>query len=589
MANGLLSLGVALFALSTGARAVDIDSYFDEFANEWVRNNPDLATSSRYFSGTVQDQLERQLTPKTRAWQLDRAKRAQRGIDGLSKFNQAELAPTQQVSADLMRWQLQAVVNEAKYLDYYFPIDQFQGANVQLVESLTVRHPLATPRDAENYLARLALVAKRMDEATAEAQRLVKLKMIPPRFILQSTLASMRTFSGAAADQNPLVTVFAQKIANIKAVTAEQRAQLPSRAAEIVSHDIYPSWQRAIALLESALPSSNDAAGLWRYPDGARVYADALARFTTTDLTADQIHQIGLQQVARIEIQMDDILKRIGRTDGSVRQRMDKLESDLRYPNPTSEASRAQIMKDIDGILADAWVRSAPMFERTPKSQVVARPFPKFREAAAAANYNRAPLDGSQPAVFQIPLRDARMTRMGLRSLVYHETVPGHHFQIALEQENASLPRFRQARVLGGISALSEGWGLYAERIAAESGWYDNDPEGLLGQLSAELFRARRLVVDTGLHAKHWTRQQAIDYGLEPSEVERYVVNPGQACSYMIGELKLIELRDRARQQLGDKFSFKDFHSVVLNTGTAPLGLVEREVDKYIQARLPRK
>jgi uncharacterized protein (DUF885 family) len=244
-------------------------------------------------------------------------------------------------------------------------------------------------------------------------------------------------------------------------------------------------------------------------------------------------------------------------------------------------------MQDVNAILADAIVRSAPMFAQTPKTPVIAQPFPRFREAAAAANYNRAPFDNSRPAIFQIPLRESRMTRMGLRSLVYHETVPGHHFQIALEQENTSLPRFRRARVIDGISALSEGWGLYAERIAAESGWYDKDPEGLLGQLSAELFRARRLVVDTGLHAKRWTRQQAIDYGIEPSEVERYVVNPGQACSYMIGQLKLLELRDRARQKLGDKFSFKDFHSVVLNTGTVPLTMMEREVDRYIQSVQP--
>ena len=176
---------------------------------------------------------------------------------------------------------------------------------------------------------------------------------------------------------------------------------------------------------------------------------------------------------------------------------------------------------------------------------MIAQPFPRFREASAAANYNRAPLDGSRPAIFQIPLREQRMTKFGLRSLVYHETVPGHHFQIALEQENTALPRFRQARVLGGISALSEGWALYAEKLVAENGWYEGDPEGLLGMLDAQLFRARRLVVDTGLHAKHWTRQQAIDYGIEASEIERYVVNPGQACAYMIGQLKLLELRDQ--------------------------------------------
>jgi uncharacterized protein (DUF885 family) len=177
------------------------------------------------------------------------------------------------------------------------------------------------------------------------------------------------------------------------------------------------------------------------------------------------------------------------------------------------------------------------------------------------------------------------MTKFGLRSVTYHEAVPGHHFDNALQVENKTLPRFRQIRAFGGISARGEGWGLYAERLAAESGWYDGDPEGLLGQLEAELFRARRLVVDTGLHAKHWTRQQAIDYGIEPSEVARYAVYPGQACSYMIGELKLVELREKARKALGDKFSLREYHNLVLDTGTVPLNLLENQVDSWIRAK----
>src|SRR6266566_9223569 len=177
------------------------------------------------------------------------------------------------------------------------------------------------------------------------------------------------------------------------------------------------------------------------------------------------------------------------------------------------------------------------------------------------------------------------MTKFSLRSVVYHETVPGHHFQIALQVENKDLPRFRQIGAFGGISALSEGWGLYAERLAAESGWYGDDIEGRLGQLDAELFRARRLVIDTGLHSKRWTRQQSIDYGIEASEVERYVVYPGQACSYMIGQLKIVELREKARKALGDKFSLREYHDVVLNTGTVPLEILERQVNGYIQSK----
>jgi uncharacterized protein (DUF885 family) len=585
---GSLSLLLSASLAHAQASSPGIDAFFDDFTARWVRADPDLATATKYFSGAEQERLESQLTPETRAWQVERIRLAHQGLKELGKFDPASLSDTQRLSAQLMRWQLDAVANQEPYLDYYFPLEQFGGANVRLVETLTLRHPVATRQDAENYLTRLALMPTRMDEVVADATKLAAKKLIPPRFIVQATLDSMRKFSEVPAEQNPLVVVLTQKLATVASVTPDQRAELHKRAAGLVSTQLYPAWQRAIKLLESQLPRATDDAGLWRYSRGAAVYANALRRFTTTDLTPEQIHQIGLKQVTRIEAQMDGILKSLGRTQGSVRERMDKLEVDLAYPDPTSEASRTKIMSDIDGLIKDAIARSGPMFERTPKTAVIAQPFPQFREASAAANYNRAPLDGSRPAIFQIPLRPQRMTRMGLRTLVYHETVPGHHFQIALEQENTSLPRFRQARALGGISALSEGWALYAERLAAESGWYEGDPEGMLGQLSAELFRARRLVVDTGLHAKHWTRQQAIDYGLEPSEIDRYVVNPGQACAYMIGQLRILELRDRAREQLGSKFSLRDFHSVVLNAGTTPLTVLESEVDRYIRAAKAR-
>jgi uncharacterized protein (DUF885 family) len=246
-------------------------------------------------------------------------------------------------------------------------------------------------------------------------------------------------------------------------------------------------------------------------------------------------------------------------------------------------------MTDVERFMRDAERRAASQFERRPTAPVVAQPYPRFREANAAASYNAPARDGSRPGTFQIPLRPEQMTRFALRTLVYHETVPGHHFQLALELENETSPRFRQVRAFGTISALSEGWALYAERLAAESGWYDDDPEGLLGQLDDALFRARRLVVDTGLHAKRWTRQQAIDYGIEPSEVERYVVNPGQACSYMIGQLKILELREKARKALDERFSLQQFHSVVLGTGTAPLDVLEQRVDSYVRSAATRR
>jgi uncharacterized protein (DUF885 family) len=582
LAYTLLLPCLALAQANQSAARSGVDGFFARFADDWVRADPDLATSSRYFTGEQQSRLERQLTPRTRAHELERIKLAKRGLSELAKFDRNKMTDSQRVSAEVMQSQLQTIVDGEPFLDYDFPLDQFNGANVGLVESLTLRHPLAKPEDASNYVARMKQIGTRMDEAIAEARHLAAKKMVPPRFIVQTTLQSMRTFSDVAPAQNPLVTAFAQRIQNIKGLSTGQRAELQGQATRIVTEQVYPAWHRAIAMLEGILPNTTDDAGLWRYPGGADAYAYALHRFTTTNLSADEIHQIGLQQVARIEGEMDAIFRKLGRTEGTVAERAKKLRADLAYPDPTSDASRTAIMRDIDGMIADALKRSPALFDLMPKSSVVAQPFPRFREASAAANYNRAPLDGSRSAIFQMPLRPERMTRYGLRSLVYHETVPGHHFQIAIEQENTELPKFRQARVLGGISAMSEGWALYAERLVAENGWYKGDQEGLLGMLDAQLFRARRLVVDTGLHAKKWTRQQAIDYGLEPSEVERYVVYPGQACSYMIGAIKITELRDRAREALGDKFSPKEFHNVVLRTGTAPLDLLSREVDRYI-------
>jgi uncharacterized protein (DUF885 family) len=572
------------FSQTASTQPRTVDDFFRDFTADWVRHDPSLATSSRYFTGDEQDRFERRLTSNTLAWKRDRIQRARQGVAELRKFNRASFTELQRTSADLMEWQLNELVREEPFLDYTFPLEQMNGANVGLVETMTVRHPLLTERDAENYVAALGEVRARMEESIAEAQRLEAKKIIPPKFILQATVKQMQGFADPSPAQNPFVTLFDGKMAAIKSLPEAKRVELRTAAEKVVGDDIYPAWKKAIALLEAQSAKATDDAGLWRFRNGAEIYAYQLHHYTTTNQTAAEIHEIGLQQVARIESRMDTLLRRLGRKDGSVKDRIEKLKLDMQYPNPTSEESRAQIMRDIDGILADSLQRSALLFDLRPKSPIVAQPFPRFREANAAANYNAPAPDGSRPGTFQFPRRVSNMTKFGLRTLVYHETVPGHHFQIGLQVENKDLPRFRQIRALGGISSITEGWALYAERLAAESGWYGDDIEGLLGQLDAELFRARRLVVDTGLHAMKWTRQQGIDYGIEASEVERYAVFPGQACSYMIGELKIIDLREKAKRALGDKFSLREFHTAVLTPGMVPLDLLERAVDSYISA-----
>jgi uncharacterized protein (DUF885 family) len=565
--------------------ARNIEDFFRSFTDEWVQTNPNLAVSSRHFSGETQDRLDRELSPETDAYRRERIQLARRGLSELRKFDRARMTDADRLSADLMDWQLDIVVGEEPFLDYTFPLQQMNGANVNLVEMMTVRRPLNNERDAENYIAALGRVGSRLDEATAEHRRIGAKGIIPPTFILNATIRQMQSFVDIDAAENPYVATFAEKIEPLKSLTPARRNALRAQAEKIVGSQVYPAWKRAIALMQSQLPRSTAEAGISKYKGGAEAYKFFLKRYTTTDLTAEQIHEIGLREVARIEAEMDAIFRRLGRANGSVKDRIEQLSKDLEYPNPTSQESRAKIMRDIQDIMRDADKRAELLFDKRPKTPVIAQPVPTFREANAAANYSSPPPDGSRPGVYQYPRRLSNMTKFGLRSVTYHEAVPGHHFDNALQVENKTLPRFRQIRAFGGISARGEGWGLYAERLAAESGWYEGDPEGLLGQLEAALFRARRLVVDTGLHAKQWTRQQAIDYGIEPSEVERYVVYPGQACSYMIGQMKLVEMREKARKALGEKFSLREYHNLVLEAGTVPLNLLEREVDKWIVAK----
>lgn len=572
---------LSITAATPRAQPRTLEDFFRDFGTEWVRGNPNQAVSTRYLSGAEQDRLERELTPLTTEWQRGRVRLAERGLTELRRFDGTRLTTTQRVSAELLEWQLDTIVRGEPYLDYAFPLEQFGGANVSLVNNVTVTHPVRTETDARNYLARLAQVGMRLNEAVTEARRLEAQGIVPSRFILRATIAQMQQFIAPPPAQNPFVTTLDERLRGVQSLPDATRALLNAEAARIVKVQVYPAWQAAITFLAAQSERATDEAGLWRFERGADAYAYHLRRHTTTRLSADAIHEIGLREVDRIEKAMDAILRRLGRTEGSVNDRIQQLKKDLSYP--VTEQGRVAIIADVDRIIRDAEGRAGVLFDRRPRAAVAAQPYPRFREANAAASYNAPALDASRPGIFQIPLRPERMTKFGLRTLVYHETVPGHHFQVALDLENTAQPLFRRVRLFGGIGALTEGWALYAERLAAESGWYGGDLEGLLGQLDAELFRARRLVVDTGLHAKRWTREQAIAYGIEASEVERYVVNPGQACAYMIGQIKILELREKAQRELGDRFSLKDFHNVVLSAGTLPLDMLDREVDAYLR------
>ncbi len=568
---------------SPAGASQDLHAFFDAFAKEWIRADPQRATNLQYFEGAEQEALDRELTPVTREYRLSRIALARRGLAELRRFDRKALSPEDRISYASMEWQLDDVVREEPYLDTQFHFEQFGGVQRRLPDFLANTHPMRTARDAESYLTRLSRVAAILDTAIAEAREQGQKGILPPAFILRSTIDQMDRFVAPPPAQNYLVVSLGERLGKVDGVDKAKRDEIVAAAAKTVESSIYPAWQRALTLLREQLPKATEEAGLSRLPGGDAAYRHGLHRFTTTDLSPDEIHAIGEKQVARIESEMDGLLKTLGYTAGTVKDRMKKLADDA--PEIKDSDPQAAIVAEYEKIVRDAEARAAKLFDLRPKAPVVVKREPAFSEANAAAHYTAPARDGSLPGVFWVPLPGKTFRTSDVRrTLAYHEAVPGHHFQVALQQETTSLPRFRQDRVYLGLSAFSEGWGLYAEQLAAEQDWYEGDPRGRLVQLDAQLFRARRLVVDTGLHAKHWTRQQAIDYGIPASEVERYVVFPGHACSYMIGELRILALRDKMKAALGDKFSLREFHNVLLRTGTVPLDVLEQVVDDAIAA-----
>jgi uncharacterized protein (DUF885 family) len=559
------------------------DTWSDRFAADWVRQNPQLATSTQYFSGAEQDALDRQLTPLTQAQRSKMVALAKAGVARLDGFLAGPLSDEQRTSASVMRWSLANTVASEPYEDYNFVFNQFSGVQVGLVNFMTTTHPLRRASDVASYLARLDQVGARMDEALARARAATTRGLNPPRFILERAQYQVDLFLKPAADQNVLVTSLAQRTEKLADLTPTARAKALADAARIVDAKIRPAYRRVQAFMAELHPKTNDTAGISRLPNGASAYQQALKTYTSTNLTAEQIHAIGLREVARIEAEMDKYLRTLGYTEGGIEERMKQLDATFQ---PKGEGDpRPDLLQRYAGIVRDAEKRSDALFNLKPRAPVDVRREPPLTEPSAAAHYTLPAPDGSRPGIFWVPMRGPTFDVIRMRSLSYHEAVPGHHFQLAIQQERTDLPKFRAQRIFGGGSAHSEGWALYAERLAVEQGWYDSDVPGLLGALGSELFRARRLVVDTGLHTKGWTREQGIAYGIGAQEVERYVAWPGQACAYMIGMLRIVELREHAQQSLGPKFSLPAFHDVVLRNGSVPLDVLGEVVERWIKAR----
>ena len=578
----LLALGAAapLASMPLSAPAAeDINAFFDTFFLNWVRMNPEMATSMRILPENEQVVLDGKLSEIGDEAALARIARAKEGLAALAKFDRSAMTGAQRFSAAMLEYQLKDIADEQPYLRYNFPLNQFTGVQVRLPGLMTDTHPVRSLRDAQNYLLRLEAAGPKIGQALSLMNDRAKQGVLLPGFISVETVNQMKRFTAPDPAQNILVTSFAARLAKVQSIDPQRQAALTKAAQKLVTDNVYPAYRRAMDGLATMNAKSPNDAGLWRLPQGADAYAFYLRRFTTTSMTAEQIHQKGLDEVRRIEAEMDGLFRKLGYNTGTTIERFEKLQADNSYPD--SPNVRDQILADYAKIIKENNERSLEAFDRRPKAECIVVRIPEFQEANAAANYGAPPRDGSRPGMFRVPLRGPSFPKPGMRTLAAHEAIPGHHFQIATQVEMTTLPSFRRQNPFGSMSAYTEGWGLYAERLASELGWYKNDPMSDLGRLNGELFRARRLVVDTGLHAKHWTREQSIQYGIPQSEVDRYVVMPGQACSYKIGQMKILELREEAKKAMGAKFSLKAYHNVVLGDGQVPLTLLEQNVREW--------
>ncbi|GAB3034949.1 DUF885 domain-containing protein [Bowmanella dokdonensis] len=484
----------------------------------------------------------------------------------------------------------------AGYIDTWaghlpYIINQISGPLIDIPKLMQVQQRIASMDDARAYLDRLAALETMTAEVVSKFKADAQAGVVLPKKLVPGTLSFFDSFLSAEPAGHPLVTTFAERLNKVQDLSDQQRQELVSNATALVAERIYPAYRSARQAVVEAEVLAPKGDGIWSQPGGSDFYQHAIRYLGDSDLSAEQIHQIGLSEVARISAEMDKILKDNGYQEGTVGQRMVALAEQPQFLYADSDEGRAALLASLN-VEIDKIMQKAPdLYATMPSQAVEVRRIPPVSEKGEAGGFYTPPsLDGTRPGIYWINLRDmAAVPSFGLKTLTYHEAVPGHHFQIALNMAQQDIGLMRQN---APFNAFAEGWALYSELTAKEIGMYEDDPFGDLGRLQAELYRAVRLVVDTGLHAKQWTREQAIEYFHTTTgtamtdvvaEVERYMAWPGQALGYKMGMLKFVELRDLAQQELGDAFDIRAFHDLILLPGARPMSIVEQDVREWIE------
>jgi len=514
-----------------------------------------------------------------------------------AEFDPATLSADSRLSWRLFEYGVEQARLSSQWRDWGYQFAANGNPTTGLPVFMINNHRIDSLSDAEAYVSRLRDAERVMGEIAAELRDRASKGVISPNFVFEPSIANTRNIvTGAPFDDgadNPVWADFQKKVGALD-VDAGTRDRLLAEGRSALTGEWKRGYEGVLAALaevqaQAAVMPDRDA-GVWRLPEGEAFYNARLKLSTTTDLTADQIHEIGLAEVARLQGEMQAIMDQVGFT-GSLQEMFAWLKTDPRFQYPNTPEGKEQYLTDARGFIAQVMEAAPRYFSDLPEAALEVRSVEPWRESTASIAFYNAPApDGSRPGIYYVNLSDmTQVLKPQIEGISYHEGAPGHHFQIAYAQEMQGLPSFRR---FGGYGAYAEGWGLYAERLGKEMGFYQ-DPYSDFGRLSTELWRAVRLVTDTGLHAKRWSREDAIEYFRANSllserdivkEVERYITSPGQATSYKIGELKIVELRRRAEAALGDRFDLRDYHAVVLGSGSVPLDVLEDQVDAWIAA-----
>ena len=509
----------------------------------------------------------------------------------LERYNDSKLTKQQRISKNVALFDLDNKIRQEEEFPFHdYPLNQIGGIHLNMVQFMTDVHPIRSKNEARAYIDRLNMLDDVFGSTIESLNAQRDAGIFPPRFVFDHVIRQLNELINA--DQNPIRDVFERKINEPELGFSDKfKAELINDLNLAMEESVNPSFQLLLDFMIETLPMADPNDGVWSLPNGDEFYALRLKVYTTTDYSAEDIHNIGLSEVDRISKRMQDILSELGYGDNlNVGEMMNQLNEDPQFLYADTPDRKTIVIKDYSDIVEETWMAAADSFHRMPASKVEVRAVPEYSEQNEAGGYYMSPaLDGSRPGVFYANLYDIKQTpTYSMRALAFHEAIPGHHLQNALNLENEDLTLYRRFGYY--TSAFGEGWALYSERLSVELGMaktlFDE-----LGVLQSELFRSVRLVVDTGLHYKRWTREEAMDYmkkttGMSDaevvSEIERYIVWPGQACSYKVGMIKILDLRERAKDQMGDSFDIRDFHSAVLDHGEPPLFIVEELVDEMI-------